>query len=127
MYNQPPNMGPPPQMYGGQGQMMVPRNMTPRQPPPVKTIYLQKSTKNKSFLDMHRYLKATGRKNNAFMLALIDPDLEGINPHDKNLNVYYKQKIFRECLCNYWYYLREVVRIPDQGKSIAAYCSDAVC
>lgn len=115
MYNQ-QGMAPPPQMYGqGQMPMMPPRNMTPRQPPPVKTIYLQKSTKNKSFLDMHRYLKATGRKNNAFMLALIDPDLEGINPHDKNLNVYYKQKIFRECLCNYWSncapYYGDIVRV----------------
>ena len=75
---------------------------TPRKPPPVRTVYIQKSTKNKSFLDMHRYLKAIGIKNNTFMLALIDPDLEGINPHDKNLNAFYKQKIFRECLCNYW-------------------------
>ena len=90
-------------------------NMIGRQPPPTRRVYLQKSTKNKSFLDMHRYLKATGRKNNAFMLALLDPDLDGINPHDPNLNAFYKQKILRECVCNYWYYLREVVRVPDQG------------
>jgi hypothetical protein len=77
-------------------------NMIPRQQQPTRTIYLQKSTKNKSFLDMHRYLKATGRKNNAFMLALLDPDLDGINPFDPNLNSFYKQKILRECVCNYW-------------------------
>lgn len=68
----------------------------------IRTIYSQKTTKNKSFLDMHHYLKSIGIKNNEFMLALIDPDLDGINPHDPNLNAYYKQKVLRECLCNYW-------------------------
>lgn len=71
-------------------------------PSPIRTIYSQKTTKNKSFLDMHHYLKAIGVKNNEFMLALLDPDLDGIDPHDPTLNVYYKQKILRECLCNYW-------------------------
>ena len=36
------------------------------------------------------------------MLALIDTDLENINPHDPHLNAYYKQKVLRECMCNYW-------------------------
>ena len=51
---------------------------------------------------MHHYLKSIGIKNNEFMLALIDPDLENINPHDPHLNAYYKQKVLRECMCNYW-------------------------
>ena len=71
-------------------------------PSPIRKIYAQKTTKNKSFLDMHHYLKSIGIKNNEFMLTLIDPDLDGINPYDPNLNAYYKQKILRECLCNYW-------------------------
>ena len=80
-----------------------------KQPPPqVRRIYAQKTTKNKSFLDMHHYLKSIGISNNEFMLTLIDPDLDGIDPHDPHLNMYYKQKIFRECLCNYWYFIREV-------------------
>lgn len=83
---------PPPQ------QQTVPR----KRPQPVRTIYAQKTTKNKSFLDMHHYLKSIGIKNNEFMLTLIDPDLDGIDPHDPNLNQYYKQKVLRECLCNYW-------------------------
>ena len=74
----------------------------PRRPPQVRTIYSHKTTKNKSFLDMHHYLKSIGIKNNEFMLALIDPDLENINPHDPHLNAYYKQKVLRECMCNYW-------------------------
>lgn len=76
--------------------------MPRRSPQPIRTIYAQKTTKNKSFLDMHHYLKSIGIKNNEFMLTLIDPDLDGIDPHDPNLNSYYKQKVLRECLCNYW-------------------------
>ena len=73
-----------------------------RAPAPVRTIYAQKTTKNKSFLDMYHYLKSIGIKNCEFMLTLIDPDLDGIDPHDPHLNSYYKQKVLRECLCNYW-------------------------
>ena len=90
-------------------------------PAPIRRIYAQKTTKNKSFLDMHHYLKSIGIKNNEFMLTLIDPDLDGINPHDQNLNVYYKQKVLRECLCNYWYFIREVVRIPSAGAKPMMY------
>ena len=101
--------------YGG----MVPQSVraAPQQRPKpnggVRTIYTQKTTKNKSFLDMHHYLKSIGIKNNEFMLTLIDPDLDGIDPHDPNLNMYYKQKVLRECICNFWYFIREVVRIPS--------------
>lgn len=82
--------------------------------PQVRTIYAHKTTKNKSFLDMHHYLKSIGIRNNEFMLALIDPDLENIDPHDPHLNAYYKQKVLRECICNYWY-------------NNAPYCSNIVC
>ena len=93
-----------------------------KQPPPqVRRIYAQKTTKNKSFLDMHHYLKSIGISNNEFMLTLIDPDLDGIDPHDPHLNMYYKQKIFRECLCNYWYFIREVVRVPSSGAKPSMY------
>ena len=65
-------------------------------------IYNQKSTSNKSFLNMHEYLKAIGIKNNSFMLTLLDPDLAGVNPYDPNLNQLYKRKILKECISNYW-------------------------
>lgn len=80
-----------------------------------RNIYYQMSTTNQSFLNMHYFLKDSGRINNKFMLQLLDPDLAGINPHDNRLNSFMKQKILRECIANYWYFLREVVRIPDQG------------
>ena len=80
-------------------------------------IYYQMSTRNKSFLDMHIYLKSIGIKNNKFMLALLDPDLATIDPHDPNLNQYYKGKVLAECMANFWYFIREVCRVPDQGGS----------
>ena len=99
-------------------------NPAPRQYNKTRVVYAQKTTKNKSFLDMHHYLKSIGVKNNEFMLALLDPDLDGINPHDPNLNGYYRNKILRECICNYWYYLREVVRLPSAGSSPMMYKLD---
>ena len=80
-------------------------------------IYYQMSTKNTSFLKMHQYLKAIGIKNNKFMLALLDPDLASIDPHDPNLNSYYKGKVLAECMVNFWYFAREVCKVPDQGGS----------
>ncbi len=109
--------------FNGQQQRVQPQMSRP-QPAPIRTIYSQKTTKNKSFLDMHHYLKSIGIQNNEFMLALIDPDLDGINPYDPNLNVFYKQKILRECICNYWYFLREVVRLPSSGSAPMMYKLD---
>jgi hypothetical protein len=63
----------------------------------------------------HLFLRDIGIKHNNFFLALHDPDLANIDPHDPRLNQYMKAKVFRECMGNYWYFLREVVRIPDQG------------
>lgn len=83
---------------------------------PNITIYYQRSTTNKSFVEMSNYLQAIGVKNNRFMLALLDPDLAKIDPHDPNLNMFYKQKVFLECRNNFWYYLREVVRVPTAGE-----------
>ena len=83
-------------------------------PAPVRICY-QMSTTNKSFLTCHYMLKALGIKNNRFMLALIDPDLAGVSPYDPNLSFIMKQKILREVQNNFWYFLREVVRIPTPG------------
>lgn len=88
---------------------VVYNNLAPRR------VYYQMSTTNKSFLNMHYYLKDKGIKNNKFMLILLDPDLAGVDPFDKRLNTFMKQKILREVMSNYWYFLREVVRLPDQG------------
>lgn len=80
-----------------------------------KTIYYQMSTTNTSFLEMHYFLRDKGLKNNKFMLILYDKDLAGIDPFDPKLNAFMKQKILRECMCNFWYFFREVLRVPVTG------------
>ena len=86
---------------------------------PVRTqVYYQMETSNKSFLDMHFFLKSKGIKNNKFFLILYDRDLAGVNPRDPNLNELMKKKILRECMVNFWYFIREVVLIPDQGGTV---------
>lgn len=79
-------------------------------------IYYHRSTSNSSFIEMSNYLSAIGIKNNRFMLALLDPELRNIDPHDPNLPLYYKKKILMEIRNNFWYFLREVVRIPNAGE-----------
>lgn len=78
-------------------------------------LYYQLETSNQSFLDMHYFLKDIGIQNNKYFLVLYDSDLAGVNPRDPNLSLVLKQKILRECMINFWYFAREVVRIPDQG------------
>ena len=79
------------------------------------TIYYQTSTTNQSFMDMHFQLKQKGIKNNRFFLSLYDKDLVGVDPRDPRLPQFMKVKIVNECTHNFWYFIREVVRIPDQG------------
>lgn len=81
------------------------------------TVYYHMSTTNKSFLEVHQYLLDAGIENNKFMLALLDPDLARIDPHDPTLSPGMKTKVLKECLYNPWYYFREVVRIPDSGQA----------
>jgi len=83
-------------------------------------VYIQRETTNQSFLDMHYYLKQTGRANNNFMLVLYDAGLAGVNPRDPNLPTILKQRILREIIVNYWYFIREVVRIPESGGNVNA-------
>lgn len=64
--------------------------------------YIQLETTNQSFIDMHYFLKRTGRKNNDFFLILYDAGLAGIDPKDPNLHPLMKQRVLRECCCNYW-------------------------
>lgn len=80
-------------------------------------VYIHMETTNQSFIDMHYYLKQTGRANNDFFLVLRDPTLRGVDPRDPNLDYPTKIKVLREICQNYWYFLREVVRIPVQGGS----------
>lgn len=96
---------------------MAVMNQLPQQ---QRTVLIHKSTTNQSFLDMHYYLKNKGIQNNDFFLALLDSGLAGVDPRDPNLQTHMKARILQECRLNYWYYLREVVRIPVQGGTVGS-------
>ena len=85
-----------------------------------KMVYIHLETTNQSFIDMHYYLKSQGIQNNDFFLALLDSGLAGVDPRDPNLSQAMKARIMMECRLNYWYFLREVVRIPDQGGTVGS-------
>lgn len=85
-----------------------------------RTIYIMKETSNKSFLEMHYYLKSKGIQNNDFFLCLLDTGLAGIDPRDPNLSPNMKVRVLNECRLNYWYFIREVVRIPVQGGQVGS-------
>ena len=78
------------------------------------------TTSNEYFIKMSLFLKKQRIKNNNFFLALLDEDLIGINPRDPNLDTEQKRKILAECKNNYWYFLREIVKVPsvdnDEGE-----------
>ena len=80
------------------------------------TIYYHRSTTNKSFLEMSEYLRMTGIRNYRFMLALLDPDLAYVDPHDPNLSEVMKLKVLREIIANPWYFFREVCRVASVGE-----------
>lgn len=82
-----------------------------------RVVYYHHSTSNKSFVDMAMYLKDRGIQHYEFMLLLLDPDLAGVDPYDPRLSTVMKTKILREVLYNPWYFIREVVRIPQAGKA----------
>ena len=72
-------------------------------------------TKNESFIELAFELKNEGIRNWKFFLLLLDEELVGVDPYDPNLSESMKLKIQREIMNNYWYYIREVVRIPEPG------------
>lgn len=93
---------------------IVPQPMAP------KTVYYQDTTTNQSFMDMHYFLKARGIKNNKFFLLIYDAGLMGVDPRDPTLSTQMKMRILRECITNFWFYLRECVRIPEEGGAVGS-------
>jgi hypothetical protein len=69
-------------------------------------------TKNKSFLEMSKFLKMSGIKNNLFMLKQLSEE-KLPDPYDPFLTDSDKARIIHESMNNIWYYFREVVRIPN--------------
>lgn len=73
------------------------------------------TTENVSFLQLAQIYRDMGVKNFYFHLALIDPSLKGVDPHSPNLTQSQVAAITMECKVNPWYFLREVLMIPQPG------------
>lgn len=86
--------------------------------------YYDFTTKNESFIKVHKALKDAGINNNKFMLTIFNSDLIGVDPSDPNLDLIVKKNIMEECMTNYWYYIREVIRLPIQGNNTIRYIAD---
>lgn len=69
-------------------------------------------TTNTSFVEYCSILKSMGVENYLFPLALLQPELKGVDPYDPNLDEETIGKIWLECYYNFWYFLREVCMFP---------------
>ena len=78
-------------------------------------------TKNHSFLHLAEVYHALGVENCAFHLSLLQPELKDVDPFDENLPIDIKAKILYECKNNFWYFVREVARVPVPGSLTATY------
>lgn len=69
-------------------------------------------TTNRSYLRLAKMYQSMGVKNCVFHLSLLQPELQGVDPFSNNLTIDQVVMIKEECVNNYWYYAREVVRLP---------------
>lgn len=79
-------------------------------------MFVDFNTKNDSFIKVSNKLKEKGIKNFDFMLKTNDDDLKDVDPFSYDLTEEQQEKIKKECRENVWYFLREVVRVPYDGK-----------
>lgn len=80
-----------------------------------RKVYYQINTTNESFILLYDLLQKQGIKKNKFFLKLYDKSLAKVDPFDENLDLVTQAKIHAECKRNYWYFIRECVRIPVPG------------
>lgn len=80
-----------------------------------KSAIVHTSTKNKSFVRYARLLKAMNIENHSFCLALINPELEHIDPRSKDLTPEQIAMIIKEAKENPWYIFREIIKLPPSG------------
>lgn len=76
-------------------------------------------TKNRSWVVLASKYRAMGIENHAFLLALVNPALQGVDPHDPNLTQAQMAAIGVECRLNPWYFFRECARAPAMSGSDA--------
>lgn len=79
--------------------------------------YIHKKTTNMSFMKVATLLHMSGIDNYDFFLKLYDKDLMHIDPYDPDITFEEMSKVVVEVSRNYWYFLREIARIPEEGAS----------
>jgi hypothetical protein len=81
-----------------------------------RNLFYDFDTDNDSFIEVCEQYKEKGIKKWYFPLLLYDKDLVGVDPFDEeNLSLKMKLKIKKEIRINVWYFLRQIVRIPEAG------------
>lgn len=90
-------------------------------PAPLRPMVQIQST-NPSAVNMAKLLYFLKVKRWYLPLLLIDPDLDGINPHDQNLTPDIMDKVLAECKMNLFYFAREVARVAVAGMPDGAPC-----
>lgn len=83
-----------------------------------KNAIADTKTKNRSFVALADKYRQLGIKNYFFHLALMQPELQGVDPYDPNLSPEIMAKIIVECKYNPWYFFREVFRLPSSGSDV---------
>lgn len=72
-------------------------------------------TTNRSFVRLAALYKQMGIKNHLFILALLNPELQGVDPFSPDLTIEQQAAIAVECKQNFWYYAREIARVPGSA------------
>lgn len=78
-------------------------------------------TKNTSALELAAKLRMMGVENNAFFLALHNPDLADLDPLSEDLTSEQQMLITIEIKSNPWYYFREIGRVPALAGGVPGY------
>lgn len=79
------------------------------------TAEVHADTKNTSWVEYAELLKRMGVENYYSHLAIIDPTLRHVDPHDPDISVDNARRVLLECTNNIWYFLREVVKVPAKA------------
>jgi hypothetical protein len=83
----------------------------------TEEVHMHWETANLSFLKTAMLLKKAGVDNYDFCLKLYDEDLINVDPYDPDLPYDLMAKVTVEVSRNYFYFLREIARVPEEGAS----------
>src|SRR5574344_1744650 len=78
-------------------------------------------SKNINFVYIDNVIKRCYSNIKEDILCLYDKDLIDVDPFDKELSFEMKHKILTECVNNFWYFMREVVRYDNSYTYLNVY------